>query len=82
MPELAIDGDFCHWLITSPSMSACYDHLPIVIVWDGAGIPVRFMDNIVNIACLKCALDKAFKFEAKSHINTYVSKIHVHWWTG
>ena len=54
MPELAIDGDFCHWLITSPSMSACYDHLPIVIVWDGAGIPVRFMENIVNI-CLKCA---------------------------
>ena len=61
MPELAIDGDFCHWLITSPSMSACDDHLPIVIVWDGAGIPVRFMDNIVNIACLKCALDKPVK---------------------
>ena len=46
MPELAIDGDFCR-----PSMSACYDHLPIIIVWDAAGIPVRFK---VNITCLKC----------------------------
>ena len=41
MPELAIDGDFCH-----PSMSTCYDDLPIVIVWDAAGIPVRYKVNI------------------------------------
>ena len=41
IPELAIDGD-----LSTCSLSTCYDHLPIVIVWDAAGIPVRFKVNI------------------------------------